>query len=101
MDYYLRGGKLVFREIHLLGSALSMLGAGTMNVKTKRLRLTFLTGPPRQLPRLEALIELLEGNSTGLMTVRVTGTLDKPRTRTAPFRDVDKTMQEIFYPEGR
>ena len=99
VDYYLRGNKLVFREIHLQGAALSMLGAGTMHMKTRKLRLTFLTGPPAKLPRLKALSEFLEGLSGGLMTVRVTGTLEKPKTRTAPFRDVDTTMREIFRPD--
>ncbi len=101
VDYYLRGRTLVFREIHLGGPALSMLGAGTMDMKTERLKLTFLTGPPRKLPRLAALSEFLEGLTIGLSTVRVTGTLNNPKTRSTPFRDVDKTLREIHNPEGR
>jgi len=101
MEYTLRGDEMIFREIHLQGSAMSMLGAGRMNMKTKKLRLTFLTGPPHKLPRLVGLTEFLEGVSTGLMTVHVTGTLDKPKTRTEPLGRVDKALREIFNPEQK
>ncbi len=98
IDYYLQGDTLVFREIHLQGSALSMLGAGKMNMKNKKLDLTFLTGPPRKLPRLIGLSEVLEGLASQLMTVRVTGTLDKPKVKTVPFRSLDATMRELLEP---
>ncbi|MDY7010891.1 MAG: AsmA-like C-terminal region-containing protein [Planctomycetota bacterium] len=98
IDYYLEGGTLVFREIHLQGSALSMLGAGNMDMKSGKMNLTFLTGPPRKLPRLAALSEVLEGIASQLMTVRVTGTLDKPRVKTTAFRGLDATMRELLEP---
>ncbi|MCK4625240.1 MAG: AsmA-like C-terminal domain-containing protein, partial [Phycisphaerae bacterium] len=98
INYYLEGNTLVLREIHLQGSALSMLGAGKMDMKSKKLSLTFLTGPPRKLPRLAALSEVLEGLASQLMTVRVTGTLDKPKVKTVPFRSLDATMHELFEP---
>ncbi len=98
INYDLQGNTLVLREIHLQGSALSILGAGKMNMKSKKLSLTFLTGPPRKLPRLTALSEVLEGLASQLMTVRVTGTLDKPKVKTVPFRSLDATMRELFEP---
>ena len=98
VDYYLEGDKLVFREMYLQGSALSMLGAGKMDMKSRKMNLTFLTGPPRKLPRLAALSEALEGMASQLMTVRVTGTLDKPKVKTAALRSLDATMQELLEP---
>ncbi len=98
VDYYLEGDTLVLQEIHLQGSALSMLGAGKMNMKSRKLNLTFLTGPPRKLPRLAALSEVFEGLASQLMTVRVTGTLDKPRIKTAALRGLDATMRELLEP---
>ncbi len=98
IDYYLQGDTLVLREIHLQGSALSMLGAGKMNMKSRKLNLTFLTGPPRKLPRLAALSEVLEGLASQLMTIRVTGTLDEPRVKTTAFRSLDATMLELLEP---
>lgn len=98
IDYDLEGDTLVFREIHLQGSALSMLGAGRMDMKSRKLNLTFLTGPPRKLPRLAALGEVLEGIASQLMTVRVTGTLDKPRVKTTAFNGLDATMRELLEP---
>ncbi|MCD4699920.1 MAG: AsmA-like C-terminal region-containing protein, partial [Phycisphaerae bacterium] len=98
IDYYLEGDTLVFREIHLQGSALSMLGAGKMNMKSRKLNLTFLTGAPRKLPRLAALSDVLEGIASQLMTIRVTGTLDKPRVKTTALRGLDATMRELLEP---
>ncbi len=98
VDYYLEGDKLVFREMHLQGSALSMLGAGKMDMKSRKMNLTFLTGPPRKLPRLAVLSEVLEGMASQLMTVRVTGTLDKPKVKTTALRSLDATMQELLEP---
>jgi len=102
VDYYLRANTLVFREMHLRGSALSMLGAGTMDLKSKKLSLTFITGPPRKLPGMSATLkEVLRGVMGQLMTVRVTGTIARPQTRTVPLRNLDATLRELTNPEGK
>jgi len=102
VDYYLRANTLVFREMHLRGSALSMLGAGTMGLKSGKLNLTFITGPPRKLPGMSATLkEVLRGIMGQLMTVRVTGTIARPKTRTVPLRNLDATLRELTNPEGK
>ena len=100
VDYYLKGDKLVFRKLYLQGSALSMLGAGKMHMKTKKLSLTFLVGPARKLPA-SPVREFLQGISSQLMTVRVTGTLAKPKVRTVPLRNLDATLRELYNPEAK
>lgn len=98
--YFLRGDTLIFREIYLQGSAISLLGAGTMDMNSQKLNLTFLTGPPRKLPRLSALSEVIEGISSQLMTVRISGTLTKPHVKTQALRNLDKTLRELVDPGG-
>ena len=100
VEYYLKGDRLVFRKLYLQGSALSMLGAGTMEMKTKKLNLTFLVGPARELPA-SPVREFLEGIASQLVTIRVTGTLAKPKVRTVPLRNLDATLQELYNPEAR
>ena len=100
VEYYLQGDKLVFRRIYLQGSALSMLGAGKMDMKTQKLDLTFLVGPARKLPD-SPIREFLQAIAGQLMTVRVTGTLAKPKHQTIPLRNLDDTLQEVFRPEER
>jgi len=99
--YYLQGHRLVFRRIRVQGSALSMLGAGTVDLKTKQIRLTFLAGPPHELPRLAGLTDVLEGIASGLTAWRVTGTLDYPRRRPVPLRNPKDTLRELFEPDRR
>lgn len=101
VNYYLRGNTLVFREIHLQGSALSMLGAGSMDIKTEKLKLTFLAGPPHKLPRLAMLSEVIEGIASGLVAVRVTGTLSKPNKRAVPLRNPNATLRELYEPDAQ
>jgi len=62
------------------------------------LNLTFLTAPPRKLPRLSALSEVIKGISSQLMTVRVTGTLSKPHFKTQALRDMETTLRELMEP---
>ncbi len=97
--YYLRGETLVFTEIYLRGRQISLVGSGSMNMKTKELKMTFLAGPPGALPRISGLAdELLTGIIREIAEIRVTGTLKNPKTRTVPFRGLEKVLNELLRP---
>ena len=96
--YEVRGDKMVLQEINLRGSALSMVGAGTLDLKTNKMNLTFVAGPPRKLPRLPGLSDVIEGLASMLTTWRVTGTVDKPKMRQVPLRDLAKTLRQLHEP---
>ncbi|HUS48217.1 MAG TPA: hypothetical protein VNA25_16045 [Phycisphaerae bacterium] len=99
VTYSLKGDKLSFREIHLRGSGATIVGSGTMDLKTGALKLIFLSRPGL-LPRLDNLAdELLEGILRELVEIHVTGTLDKPRFRTIPLRSLDAIIQKLLRPE--
>jgi len=100
ITYHLRRDTLLFREIHLSGSALSLVGSGRMDMKTEKLDLVFLAGPPGRVPRISALAEeLLAGLGRELMEMRVTGTLSKPQTKTVPLRVLDAVIRRLLSPE--
>jgi len=100
LTYHLRNDMLVFNEIYLRGPAMSIVGSGTMNMKTEVLDLTFLSGPPRKLPRLGSLGELLEGIAREVAEIQVSGTLQKPRMRTVPLRRFDRLLRDLLNPGG-
>lgn len=79
---------------------MSMVGAGRLDLKTDKLSLTFLGGPPRTLPRLAGLSDVLEGLASALTTWRITGTIAKPRIRQVPLRNPDKTLWELYNPDA-
>lgn len=101
VQYHLRGDSLLFREIHLDGPALSLVGSGTLDLDTRALRLTFLSGPPGKLPRLEGLpSELLEGIVREIAEIRVTGTVSKPKMRTVSLPSLEDVIRRLVRPDG-
>ena len=97
--YHVRGDRLQLDEIHLLGSQVSLVGSGTMSLKTQELNLTFLSSPGR-LPRLSGLVgEVLDGIAREVMEIRVTGTLSEPKMRTRPLRTLSEVVREMIHPK--
>ena len=59
-DFIVDGDELILERIDLRGKALSMVGAGTVQISAQLLDLVLLVGSPLQLPRLEILSEFME-----------------------------------------
>jgi len=98
-SYHMRGDKLVLREINLRGPTISLVGSGTMSMKTKELNLHFLTGPPGRLPRLSGLAnEVLTGILREIVEVEVTGTLAQPKTRTRTLASLEDAIHRLTAP---
>ncbi len=100
-EYTLKGDKLTFQEIHLTDSKerASILGAGTVNMKTEALKFTFL-GASGILPRMKNIPdELITGVMRELVEYQVTGTLRRPRFNTVPFRGVQDFFKRMWATE--
>jgi hypothetical protein len=99
LTYHLKGQKVRMQEIYLLGSGVSVVGSGKIDVKTGKLDLTFLTGPPGKLPRISNLAEeFLTGLLREIVEYRVTGTLKNPRHRTVPLRAINEIIKTLLSP---
>ena len=98
VDYDVLGDELTFRDIYLESPALSMVGAGKLNLKTEKLDITFVSGPPRKLPRIGALRDVLQDIAGELMAVRVTGTLQNPHVQTISLRTLDEGLRDLLRP---
>jgi len=99
--YRLTDNRLILDEIHLTGrggGGMTVVGSGTVNLKTQRLRVTFLSGPPGKLPRIESLNELLRPLLREISEIRVTGTLRHPRSRVVPLRTLKGVLQRLLNP---
>lgn len=110
MNYHLRNDVLRFDEIYLtgwdrktnMGKGISILGSGKMNMKNEKLDLTFLTGPPGDLPRLDEITEdILEALSRSLVEIRVTGTLKKPKMDTVPLSPLATIIRRLLEPSRK
>jgi hypothetical protein len=99
VQYQLRGDTMTFREIYLSGSAISVVGSGTLNMKTDALKLEFLTGPPGKMPRISNLAnQLVEGFTRELVEIQVSGTVKKPVMKTVTLRGVDEVVRRLTNP---
>jgi len=99
VKYHLRNDKLRFNEIFLTGSTLSILGAGSLDLKNDDLKLTFLTGPPGKMPRLSELAEdILRAFSKELVEIRVTGTTKNPKMESVTLRSLRRIILRLMPP---
>ena len=90
--YHLRGNKLNFQEIYLRGSKLSVVGSGTMEMDTQKIKLTFISSPGR-LPRLRGLAgEVVQG----ILGIQVTGTLTDPKFGSLPLNNLDQIIRVLI-----
>ncbi len=104
--YHLKNDVLLLQEIYLTGEpeqgvsrGISVLGSGTLNMKTDEMNVTFLTGPPGKLPRLDNIVlELLQALSKEIVEIRVTGTLKKPKMTTHSLRSLETIINRILAP---
>lgn len=101
VEYRLQGDKLIFEEISLSGSALSIVGSGTMDMKSSKLKLTFLTGPPGKMPRIAGLESLFNDISREIMEIHVTGTLEKPKMEPVSLRSLKAAIDKLLRPDEK
>ncbi len=99
--YELQGNDLTFREIHLRGPVLSVVGSGRLDMDTECLRLNFLTGPPGKVPRIAAeLYGMLKPISRELVELRISGTLSEPGPpRTVTLGSLQNVINRLLNPE--
>ncbi|MBN2563964.1 MAG: AsmA-like C-terminal domain-containing protein [Phycisphaerae bacterium] len=95
LKYSLCGDRLTFQQIDLQGKAMSFVGGGHMDLRTKQLDLTLLAGSSVRI-RVPFLTDILEGASRELMEVRVTGNLENPQITPQPLRSLTEAMKTLF-----
>ncbi len=95
LEYSLHNDDLTFDQIDLRGRAVSLVGRGRMDIRTKRLDVTLLAGSPVQL-HVPILSEILEGASRELMEIKVTGTLAQPRIAPQPLKSLTNALRTLF-----
>ncbi len=102
LTYELDGDTLTVKEIYLTGSALSLLGSGTVDLDSERIKLTFLSGPPGKVPRMDGLGGLVAEINRELVEIRIGGTLSKPsEPKTVPLRSLDAMIRTLLDPGNK
>ncbi len=100
MKYFLRGDRLVLREVNLSGTSLSIVGSGVMDLDSGKIKLHFLSRTVGKLPGIGQDLEtLLKPLAKQIAEIEVTGTLDKPVMRTVALRSLDEAIRRLVSPE--
>ncbi len=95
MVYYLAGDTLTLQRIDLQGKAMSFVGGGRMDLRTKHLDVKLLAGSPVRL-EVPLLTDLLRGASREVMEVQVSGTLQRPQITPQPMRSLTTVLKTLF-----
>jgi hypothetical protein len=95
VKYYLADDTLTFHRIDLQGKAMSFIGGGRMDLRSKALDVKLLAGSPVRV-QVPLLTELLEGASREVMEVQVDGTLQHPKITPRPLRGLTTVLKTLF-----
>jgi autotransporter translocation and assembly factor TamB len=102
VKYHMKNEKVDLQEIFLTGNTLSIIGSGDLNLADDSINLTFLTGPPGKMPRLNELAaDLLGAISKELVEIRVSGTMKKPKMETVSLRSLETIIKRLLEPAAQ
>ena len=88
-----------FDELSLDGPSLTIAGAGTMMIPSTELNLVMVSRNTKA-PRLGPVSDLLDMFKDELLAIRVTGTLESPRTGVTTLRGFQRGWQSVFGGSG-
>ncbi len=95
-EFFVTGQRVELQEIVFQGSALTLVGSGTLIPGTGNLALKLVAATPRRWGRVPVLTEFLEGAARELMEVDVHGPLSDPVITAKPLRGVEAAAQTLF-----
>ena len=88
--YLIQGEKVLVESIYLTSPGASIMGTGTINMKTEQVRLGFVSGSPDVVTGVfDELWSIMAGS---LASTRVTGSWRDPKTETVPL----PVLRDIF-----
>gem|GEM_PF-3657099 len=95
ISYYLQNGVMHFERIVLESPHMRLAGGGTMGLEDRKLDLSLTSDNPDGL-KLGPVTDLIDGLRDQFITIRVTGTLDKPDTRVRQFTGFTDAWKDVF-----
>ncbi len=97
--FYIVGDELRLDDIMLRGSAVALIGQGTMQLGANALDLRLYAVSPHRWAQVPVLTEMLEGAGREIIEVAVTGTLQDPRATARPLRGIEGAMDLLLGPD--
>ncbi len=98
--YVIQGETVQLDDLRFQAPDLQIIGGGTVQFPGLQLELDMFTRNP-QRTGWGALGEAIDMMRDGLISIRVTGTLDQPAAKLQSFTGVRRTWRELFQPEDK
>ncbi len=95
-EFFIVGNRVQLEDIVLRGSALSLVGSGSMTLPDRAVDLSLVNVSPHRWARVPVLAEFVEGASPELVELHVTGPLSQPTVRVRPFRAISEEFKRLF-----
>jgi hypothetical protein len=98
--FTMAGNQMKLKDISLQGSAVALIGSGSMALDTQELDLDLLISTPHKALKIPLVTKILEGTARELFEVRVTGPLAEPKISTRPLSSLRRALTK-FVPNSK
>jgi len=95
-EFFIAGDRMQLRDISLRGSALGLVGSGSLSLPDQGVDLSFVNVGPRRWATIPLLSDVIEGTSRELVELHVTGPLARPTVQARPFRGIQEEFERLF-----
>ncbi|RME37797.1 MAG: hypothetical protein D6788_08715 [Planctomycetota bacterium] len=95
-SFFITGNRVRLRDVVLRGPALTLVGQGRMTLPDRAIDLDLVNTGPRRWSHVPLLAEVVEGTSSRLVDLHVTGPIDRPRVRARPLGGVGRELKRLF-----
>jgi SAM-dependent methyltransferase len=95
LNYVIDGDTIQLDRVSLMAPSVEVAGQGSLNLKSRRIDLDMVSRNPQQLP-LGALADLVNIVRDELISIRVTGTLEKPEAKMQNLSGTSRSLDQIF-----
>ncbi len=96
VDFFVLGNRLEMSSIVLRGTALALMGTGTVTLPDFGLNLNLINISPHQWARIPGLTDFLEGASRELVELHITGPASQPSVTPRPLRGISEELKRLF-----
>jgi len=95
-EFFITGRYVEAADVVLQGTALALVGSGTIVPATENLALKLVAVTPHRWVKVPVITEFLEGASRELIEIDVHGPLSDPVIQAKPLRGVEAALETLF-----
>lgn len=101
INFILEKHKVNLHRLELVSPALSLVGAGTINLSNDRLSLDLFAAAPKNVEQLPILTDLWKGAASQITELEVRGPVAHPTISARPLSGISQTLQSLLDAKGR